>query len=258
MCPSRFARRPDLTMHLKSHLPDDLKQFECGDCGKKFTKQTALDVHERTHTGARPYQCVFCTRSFISSSSRTRHIRTHIDEPGFNAAAYADMTKMADGDEEDPENVSDSGTSGSSKPLTIMPQLLQVINEARTAEDGGSANSTAVTTSQPPPLLTLSAIAPASMPTANPVPMPALDLFSMMMPMWLPFMAMQFPLAASSSTMPAMFGGMVPPPPPTSSLPGYTSFSMPTADGRPGPVFHFPAPVRDAPQLQLQQPSGAQ
>lgn len=55
-------------------------KFECPLCKKKFTQKCALDSHERTHTGAKPFLCEFkdCNKSFSQKTNLINHRRKHI------------------------------------------------------------------------------------------------------------------------------------------------------------------------------------
>ncbi|KAG8248867.1 nucleic acid-templated transcription [Homalodisca vitripennis] len=60
------------------------KSFMCPQegCGRLYTSSHHLKVHERTHTGSRPYNCTVegCNKAFSTDYSRKAHIRTHTGE----------------------------------------------------------------------------------------------------------------------------------------------------------------------------------
>ncbi|CAG9855516.1 unnamed protein product [Phyllotreta striolata] len=56
------------------------KKWKCSECTKLFSKKIDLQRHGRTHTGLRPYTCVFCDNSFTQKSTLERHINCkHFD-----------------------------------------------------------------------------------------------------------------------------------------------------------------------------------
>ena len=59
------------------HLPDCEKPFACYDCHKRFSNESRLANHRRTHNNSRPYECVACNKQFNHKGSLTRHMRTH-------------------------------------------------------------------------------------------------------------------------------------------------------------------------------------
>ena len=51
----------------------------CSVCGKRSSRKYDLKVHMRTHTGARPYRCRYCHKTFVTSSYVKVHERQHAE-----------------------------------------------------------------------------------------------------------------------------------------------------------------------------------
>ncbi|XP_075214653.1 uncharacterized protein LOC142320582 [Lycorma delicatula] len=62
--------------------------FRClyPDCGRLYSTMHHLKVHERSHTGTRPYLCTEkgCTKAFATDYGRKAHVRTHTGEKPYH------------------------------------------------------------------------------------------------------------------------------------------------------------------------------
>lgn len=45
------------------------KQHMCNTCNKNFSSASALQIHERTHTGEKPFACNICGRAFTTKGN---------------------------------------------------------------------------------------------------------------------------------------------------------------------------------------------
>lgn len=55
------------------------KAHSCEQCGKQFTRPSALRTHRLVHSGAKPFECSWsdCTKKFNVKSNLIRHLKLH-------------------------------------------------------------------------------------------------------------------------------------------------------------------------------------
>ncbi|XP_053908268.1 LOW QUALITY PROTEIN: myeloid zinc finger 1-like [Cuculus canorus] len=71
--------------HQRTH--SGARPYGCGACGKSFGHLSTLTTHRRLHTGERPYGCGACAKSFTNPSDLAKHRRAHTGERPYPCGA---------------------------------------------------------------------------------------------------------------------------------------------------------------------------
>ncbi|KAF3030333.1 hypothetical protein E8E12_000822 [Didymella heteroderae] len=76
-CTKGFQSKAHLQIHVRSHT--GAKPFICraSSCGQRFSQLGNLKTHERRHTGERPYSCDICGKTFAQRGNVRAHKIVH-------------------------------------------------------------------------------------------------------------------------------------------------------------------------------------
>ncbi|XP_028858825.1 GDNF-inducible zinc finger protein 1 [Denticeps clupeoides] len=84
VCGKAFKRKKDTRRHMRHVHEGGGERHHCPVCNKTLSSKTSLTLHERTHTGHRPYECSDCDAKFAQSSALKTHRRIHTGEKPFS------------------------------------------------------------------------------------------------------------------------------------------------------------------------------
>ncbi|KAM7349588.1 uncharacterized protein ACRADG_008459 [Cochliomyia hominivorax] len=81
-CSKSFETQTRLNVHKKNHYEKGKvnktgKKFVCDTCGYICSVSTHLLIHQRRHTGEKPFECEHCEKRFVSKSALTVHKVKH-------------------------------------------------------------------------------------------------------------------------------------------------------------------------------------
>ncbi|XP_074503324.1 uncharacterized protein LOC141774507 [Sebastes fasciatus] len=78
VCGRTFASPSQFKIHQRSHTGE--KPYRCEVCGKSYGLKQQLREHRYTHTGEKPYKCSLCSKTFNLATSYMRHRSIHTGE----------------------------------------------------------------------------------------------------------------------------------------------------------------------------------
>ncbi|XP_029605017.1 Wilms tumor protein homolog isoform X3 [Salmo trutta] len=80
-CNKGFSCLQKVEIHQRIHT--GVKPYSCTQCHMRFAQASTLKRHQRVHTGVKPYSCTQCHMRFAQAGDLKRHQRVHTGERPF-------------------------------------------------------------------------------------------------------------------------------------------------------------------------------
>ncbi|XP_071024804.1 gastrula zinc finger protein XlCGF17.1-like [Oncorhynchus clarkii lewisi] len=81
-CNKGFSCLQKVEIHQRVHT--GVKPFSCTQCHMRFSVAGNLKRHQRVHTGVKPFSCTHCQMHFAQAGDLKRHERVHTGEKPFS------------------------------------------------------------------------------------------------------------------------------------------------------------------------------
>lgn len=85
-CDEEYPDARALASHRNRHHSSSGRKFFCNECGKGFGSRSSQQIHNRIHTGERPYGCRYCWKAFADGGTLRKHERIHTGEKPYVCA----------------------------------------------------------------------------------------------------------------------------------------------------------------------------
>ena len=84
LCLKNFSTNGNLKNHILT-IHENKRPFKCSfpNCDKSYSNKSRLEVHERTHSGSRPFICPICSKTFNEKGNLKTHICFHSNNRPF-------------------------------------------------------------------------------------------------------------------------------------------------------------------------------
>lgn len=69
-CSAKFKERKQLAVHMRRR-----HKFTCETCRNSYATLKILEIHERSHSGLRPFKCDMCPKSLVSEEGLKVHLK---------------------------------------------------------------------------------------------------------------------------------------------------------------------------------------